>query len=138
MTSSASPHIHATSLWGGEIRNMATVGGNLMQRIRCPYFMDPSTPECDQRAPGSGCAARDGFHREHAILGAGSGCVAVHPSDMAVALAALDAQVHIVGPDGPRTVRVGDFYLLPGSDTYRDTVLRPAELIVGGYGGGTG
>jgi xanthine dehydrogenase YagS FAD-binding subunit len=112
----------------GQLRNMATVGGNLMQRTRCPYFGDVTKP-CNKRAPGSGCGARDGHHREHAILGASDACVAVHPSDMAVALAALDAVVHVTGPGGDRTIPVVGFHRLPGDTPERDTVLDPGELI---------
>jgi xanthine dehydrogenase YagS FAD-binding subunit len=112
----------------GQLRNMATVGGNLMQRTRCPYFGDVTKP-CNKRAPGSGCGARDGHHREHAILGASDACVAVHPSDMAVALAALDAVVHVSGPGGDRTVPIVGFHRLPGDAPDRDTVLEPGELI---------
>ncbi|MGU3498798.1 FAD binding domain-containing protein [Mycobacterium sp. C31M] len=113
-----------------QIRNMATVGGNLMQRTRCPYFMDPSFRNCDKRAPGTGCAAREGFHREHALFGAGRGCVAVHPSDMAVCLAALDARVHLLGVQGPRRVDIADFFVLPGDAPQRDNVVGADELIV--------
>lgn len=112
-----------------QLRNMATVGGNLMQRTRCPYFMDPAFAACDKRVPGSGCAARTGFHREHAVLGASS-CVAVHPSDMAVALAILDARVHVTGPAGDREIPIADFHRLPGAHPERDTTLLPAELIL--------
>ena len=114
-----------------QIRNMATAGGNLMQRTRCPYFMDPSFAHCNKRDPGSGCAARDGFNREHALFGASAACVAVHPSDMAVALAALDARVHVRGPAGSRTVGLDEFFVLPGESPERDNTLRPAELITG-------
>lgn len=114
-----------------QIRNMATAGGNLMQRNRCPYFMDPSFAHCNKRDPGSGCAARDGFNREHALFGASAACVAVHPSDMAVALAALDARVHVRGPAGSRTVSLDEFFVLPGESPERDNTLRPAELITG-------
>lgn len=114
-----------------QIRNMATAGGNLMQRTRCPYFMDPSFAHCNKRDPGSGCAARDGFNREHALFGASAACVAVHPSDMAVALAALDARVHVRGPAGSRTVSLDEFFVLPGESPERDNTLRPAELITG-------
>lgn len=114
-----------------QIRNMATVGGNLMQRTRCPYFMDPSFAHCNKRNPGSGCAALQGFNREHALFGAGAACVAVHPSDMAVALAALDARVHVHGPDGSRSLRIDEFFALPGESPERDNTLRPAELITG-------
>ena len=114
-----------------QIRNMATVGGNLMQRTRCPYFMDPSFAHCNKRDPGSGCAAQQGFNREHALFGASASCVAVHPSDMAVALAALDARVHVHGPDGSRALRIDEFFALPGESPDRDNTLRPAELITG-------
>jgi xanthine dehydrogenase YagS FAD-binding subunit len=114
-----------------QIRNMATVGGNLMQRPRCPYFMDPSFAHCNKRDPGSGCAAQQGFNREHALFGASAGCVAVHPSDMAVALAALDARVHLLGPEGARSLSINEFFVLPGEFPERDNALRPAELITG-------
>lgn len=114
-----------------QLRNMATAGGNLVQRTRCPYFMDASVASCDKRAPGSGCAARHGSHREHAILGAGNSCVAVHPSDMAVALAMLDARVLLAGPAGRRTVALCDFLRLPGDDPRCDNTLEPFELITG-------
>ncbi|MDA2894551.1 xanthine dehydrogenase family protein subunit M [Mycolicibacterium sp. BiH015] len=113
-----------------QIRNMATVGGNLMQRTRCPYFMNPATGPCHKRVPGSGCAARDGFHREHAVFGTSLPCVAVHPSDMVVALAALDAVVHVTGPDGARAIGIRDFYVSPAAPSDPDTCLRPGELIV--------
>ena len=114
-----------------QLRNMATVGGNLVQRTRCPYFMDPTFPSCDKRSPGSGCAARDGFNREHALFGTDGSCVAVHPSDMAVALAILDATVHVRGPGGQRVIPLDRFFTLPGADARRDNTLRAAELIVG-------
>lgn len=114
-----------------QIRNMATVGGNLMQRTRCPYFMDPTFDHCNKRAPGSGCAAQQGFNREHALFGASAACVAVHPSDMAVALAAIGARVHVRGPDGIRTLSIDEFFALPGELPERDNTLRPAELITG-------
>lgn len=114
-----------------QIRNMATVGGNLLQRTRCPYFMDPSFAHCNKRDPGSGCAALQGFNREHALFGASAACVAVHPSDMAVALAALDARVHVHGPDGVRAVPIEEFFALPGESPERDNTLRAAELITG-------
>lgn len=114
-----------------QLRNMATVGGNLVQRTRCPYFMDPTFPSCDKRAPGTGCAARDGFNREHAVFGTDESCVAVHPSDMAVALAILDATVHVRGPGGGRTIPLDRFLTLPGADACRDNTLQAAELIVG-------
>lgn len=112
-----------------QLRNMATVGGNLLQRTRCPYFMDPAFASCDKRSPGSGCAAREGMHREHAIFGAGAGCVAVQPSDMAVALHALDATVRVHGPDGPRVVALPDFFRLPGEEPGPDHTLGPGDLI---------
>jgi xanthine dehydrogenase YagS FAD-binding subunit len=114
-----------------QLRNMATAGGNLLQRTRCPYFMDTAFTACNKRAPGSGCAARDGLNREHAILGASDSCVAVHPSDMAVALAILDATVHVNGPAGTRSVPLGDFFRLPEDTPQTDNTLGPAELIVG-------
>jgi xanthine dehydrogenase YagS FAD-binding subunit len=113
-----------------QLRNMATIGGNLLQRTRCPYFRETSFP-CNKRSPGSGCSALTGEHRMHAILGASDACVAVHPSDLAVALVALDAVVHTRGPGGERTIPIDDFYLLPGSAPERETVLQHGELIVG-------
>lgn len=112
-----------------QLRNMATTGGNLVQRTRCPYFMDNAFAACNKRSPGSGCAARQGFHREHAVFGASESCVAVHPSDMAVALAILDAQVHVQGPDGMRTIPIDEFFQLPGQTPHIDTSLHAAELI---------
>jgi xanthine dehydrogenase YagS FAD-binding subunit len=114
-----------------QLRNMATAGGNLLQRTRCPYFMDAAFVRCNKRVSGSGCAARDGANREHAIFGASDSCVAVHPSDMAIALAILDARVHVQGPDGARTIAIADFFRLPGDEPHRDDTLRAAELIVG-------
>ena len=113
-----------------QLRNMATVGGNLMQRTRCPYFNDTAFDQCNKRLPGSGCGAREGYHRTHAILGASPACIAVNPSDMNVALAALDALVTIAGPKGERTVPVLDFHRLPGDTPQRDTTLQPGEMIV--------
>ena len=112
----------------GQLRNLATTGGNLLQRTRCAYFQDVTLP-CNKRAPGSGCPARDGYHTNLAILGASPACVATHPSDMAVALAALDAVVQVEGPGGPRAVRLRDLHRLPGDDPSRDTVLDHGELI---------
>jgi xanthine dehydrogenase YagS FAD-binding subunit len=117
----------------GQLRNMATTGGNLLQRTRCVYFQDLTTP-CNKREPGSGCAALEGWARHHAILGTGDAgadvaCVATHPSDMAVALLALDALVHVLGPDGERTVPLAELHRLPGDDPSRDTVLAHGELI---------
>jgi xanthine dehydrogenase YagS FAD-binding subunit len=108
----------------GQIRNLATVGGNLLQRTRCPYFQDVSKP-CNKRAPGSGCPAVEGEHRNLAILGHSEQCVATHPSDMAVALAALEARV----VTNARTLALDDFYRLPGDRPDRDTTLEPGELI---------
>lgn len=114
-----------------QLRNMATAGGNLMQRTRCPYFMDTAFASCNKRMPGTGCAARHSFNREHAVFGASEACVATHPSDMAVALAILDATVHVHGSDGPRVVAIADFFRLPGDTPHLDNVLTPADLIVG-------
>ena len=112
----------------GQLRNLATTGGNLLQRTRCVYFQDISKP-CNKRVPGSGCSAREGYHRELAILGASQACIATHPSDMAVALAALDARVRVLGPQGERTIPLVEFYRLPGDEPQRDTVLEHGELI---------
>ena len=112
-----------------QIRNMATVGGNVLQRTRCTYFYDADGSRCNKRAPGSGCDAVDGFNRIHAILGASSACVAIHPSDMCVALAALDATVHLQGRDGTRTLPFVELHRLPGDNPAFDTVLEPGELI---------
>jgi xanthine dehydrogenase YagS FAD-binding subunit len=114
----------------GQIRNMATVGGNLMQRTRCLYFYDRAA-RCNKRGPGAGCDAVDGFNRMHAILGASPSCVATHPSDMCVALAALDARVKAIGPSGERTIPLTDFHRLPGDTPHVETELRPDELITG-------
>jgi len=112
-----------------QLRNMATVGGNLLQRTRCYYFTDPAFARCNKRDPGSGCDAIDGHNRIHAILGASPQCIATHPSDMAVALAALDAVIHLQGPDGARQVPAVDFHRLPEDRPELDTVIRPGELI---------
>jgi xanthine dehydrogenase YagS FAD-binding subunit len=112
----------------GQIRNMATLGGNLLQRTRCTYFYDDAAA-CNKRQPGTGCDAVGGFNRIHAILGASLSCVATHPSDMCVALAALDAVIHLDGPAGTRTVPLNDFYSLPGGQPDIETVLAPGELI---------
>ncbi|MFD7631146.1 FAD binding domain-containing protein [Streptomyces sp. NPDC059851] len=113
-----------------QIRNMATTGGNLLQRTRCPYFQDTAKP-CNKRRPGSGCGALDGITRDHAVLGHSPSCIATHPSDLAVALAALDAEVELLGPAdrGNRTVPVGDFIRLPDDRPERDTLLEPGELL---------
>jgi xanthine dehydrogenase YagS FAD-binding subunit len=112
----------------GQIRNMATVGGNLMQRTRCYYFYDEAA-RCNKRTPGSGCDAIDGFNRMHAILGTSEDCIATHPSDMCVALAALEALIHVEGPDGERTIPFDAFHRLPGDTPQVETVLRADELI---------
>ncbi len=111
-----------------QLRNMATTGGNLMQRTRCYYFRDTAYA-CNKRQPGSGCAAMEGFNRIHAVLGGSEHCIATHPSDMAVALVALDAVVHIKGANGERKVPSGDFHLLPGNTPHLETVVQPGELI---------
>jgi xanthine dehydrogenase YagS FAD-binding subunit len=112
-----------------QIRNMATVGGNLLQRTRCTYFYDNEGARCNKRVPGKGCDAIGGFNRIHAILGASKACVATHPSDMCVALAALDATVHISGAGGARQVALTDFHHLPGDRPDIETVLAPGDLI---------
>jgi xanthine dehydrogenase YagS FAD-binding subunit len=108
---------------------MATVGGNLMQRTRCQYFYDTAFAQCNKRLPGSGCAALEGLNRTHAILGASPQCIAVNPSDMNVALAALDALVRVRGPNGERAVPIGEFHRLPGDHPELDTTLQMGELI---------
>jgi xanthine dehydrogenase YagS FAD-binding subunit len=114
-----------------QLRNMATAGGNLLQRTRCPYFMETNFKECNKRNPGSGCAAKERFNREHALFGASDSCVAVHPSDMAVALAILDAEVHVQGPAGKRTISFTEFFALPGDTPQIDNTLLAHELILG-------
>jgi xanthine dehydrogenase YagS FAD-binding subunit len=113
----------------GQLRNMATVGGNLMQRTRCTYFRDVSMA-CNKRKPGSGCAAMEGFNRGHAVLGTSEHCIATHPSDMSVALVALNAVVRTAGPDGERRIPIGEFHRLPGDTPQIETALRHGELIV--------
>jgi xanthine dehydrogenase YagS FAD-binding subunit len=117
-----------------QLRNMATTGGNLLQRTRCAYFREPSagTPGgygCNKRAPGTGCAALDGFHRTHAILGTSQHCIATHPSDMCVAMAALEAVIHVEGPKGKRTIPFGEFHKLPGETPHIENALEPGELV---------
>jgi xanthine dehydrogenase YagS FAD-binding subunit len=112
----------------GQLRNMATVGGNLLQRTRCPYFYD-GTFACNKREPGSGCAAIGGFNRTHAILGASEHCIATHPSDMCVALAALDATVEVESVRGTRRIPLREFHRLPGDTPHVETALEPDELI---------
>ncbi len=112
-----------------QIRNMATVGGNLLQRTRCTYFYDTDGSRCNKRDPGQGCDALEGFNRIHAILGTSEACVATHPSDMCVALVALDATVHLRSADGERSLALTDLHRLPGDHPERETVLAPGELI---------
>lgn len=112
-----------------QIRNMATVGGNLLQRTRCAYFYDDDGSRCNKRSPGQGCDAIEGFNRMHAILGASPACVATHPSDMCVGLAALDAIVHLKGSGGERKLPLTDFHQLPGEHPEVETALKPGELI---------
>ena len=114
----------------GQLRNLATVGGNLLQRTRCAYFQDVTKP-CNKREPGTGCPAREGEHRNLAIIGHSEHCVATHPSDMAVALAAFDAVVRVAGPGGERAIPLVDFHRLPGDQPQHDTQLHRAELILG-------
>jgi xanthine dehydrogenase YagS FAD-binding subunit len=113
-----------------QLRNMATAGGNLLQRTRCPYFTDVAFDQCNKRKPGSGCAARQGYNRGHAVLGASMACIAVHPSDMCVALAALEATVVAAGQRGERRIAMADFHRLPGSTPQQDTTLAPGEMII--------
>lgn len=113
-----------------QLRNMATVGGNLLQRTRCPYFYDISMP-CNKRLPGSGCGALNGFNRMHAIFGASEHCIAVNPSDMNVALSALDARVQLSGPKGKRNIAIQDFHRLPGDQPELDSVIGKNELVTG-------
>ncbi len=112
----------------GQIRNMATTAGNLVQRTRCVYFRDTAMP-CNKREPGTGCPAITGSNRTLAILGTSDHCIATNPSDMCVAIAALEAVIHVEGPEGTRTIPIGDFHLLPGDTPHRETVLEPGDLI---------
>ena len=112
-----------------QLRTMATVGGNVLQRTRCRYFRDPTVTRCNKREPGTGCAAVEGTARMHAVLGVDAGCIAVHASDLAVALVALDARVRLQGPDGVRTVPVGELHVRADDDPSRDNVLAPGELL---------
>jgi xanthine dehydrogenase YagS FAD-binding subunit len=112
----------------GQLRNMATTGGNLLQRTRCLYFRDTAMP-CNKREPGSGCSAIDGYNRGHAILGTSAACIATHPSDMAVALVALDARIRVLGPDGERVIPVSELHRLPEDHPEIETTLDPGELI---------
>jgi xanthine dehydrogenase YagS FAD-binding subunit len=117
-----------------QLRNMATTGGNLLQRVRCAYFRDPGAGQpggygCNKRAPGTGCAAMDGFHRVHAVLGTSEHCIATHPSDMCVAMAALEAVIHVEGPNGKRTIGFADFHKLPGETPQIENALAAGELV---------
>ena len=112
-----------------QLRNMATLGGNVLQRTRCPYFRDPSWSACNKRAPGSGCAAIDGVNRNHAVLGVDRSCIAQYPGDFAVALVALDAQADLSGPDGPRRISISTLHRPAGGQPHRETTLKPGELI---------
>jgi len=115
----------------GQLRNQATTAGNLLQRTRCPYFYDTNQP-CNKRQPGSGCAAIGGFSRQHAVMGASDACIATHPSDMAVAMRALDATIETIRPDGSViTIPIAEFHRLPGDTPHIETVLEPGELITG-------
>jgi xanthine dehydrogenase YagS FAD-binding subunit len=115
----------------GQLRNVATTAGNLLQRTRCPYFYDTNQP-CNKRRPGSGCGALNGYSRQHAIVGSSDACIATHPSDMAVAMRVLDATVETVRPNGGfRTIPIADFHKLPGNTPHIETVLEPGELITG-------
>jgi xanthine dehydrogenase YagS FAD-binding subunit len=111
-----------------QLRNAATNGGNINQRTRCYYFYDVDTP-CNKREPGTGCGAIGGVNRIHAILGTSAQCIATHPSDMAIALAALEAQVQVTGPQGDRTITFAEYYRLPGDEPWRDNTLQPGELV---------
>jgi xanthine dehydrogenase YagS FAD-binding subunit len=113
----------------GQLRNMATMGGNLLQSTRCYYFYDPTYRECNMRVPGSGCAAKLGVNRIHAILGASEDCIATNPSDMSVALAVLNAKVNVRGPKGARVIPILEFHRLPGTTPHITTNLHPGELI---------
>jgi len=108
---------------------MATTGGNLLQRTRCPYFRDLTSGGCNKRNPGSGCSAIDGHHRTMAILGTSDNCIATHPSDMCVAMTALEAVIHVEGKKGPRAIAIGEFYKLPGDTPNIENVLEPGDLI---------
>ena len=112
-----------------QLRNMATTGGNLLQRTRCYYFRDTAYTACNKRNPGSGCAALDGYNRIHAVLGTSEHCIATHPSDMAVAMMALDATVHTQSAKGERSVPIDEFYLVPGNTPQKETLLEPGELV---------
>jgi xanthine dehydrogenase YagS FAD-binding subunit len=114
-----------------QLRNMASLAGNLLQRTRCLYFRDASVRQCNKRMPGTGCAALDGENRLHAVLGVSEHCIATYPGDLAVALVALDAQLDLLGPDGQRTLPLAELHLAPGDTPHIETVLRPSEMITG-------
>ncbi|WP_219214306.1 FAD binding domain-containing protein [Variovorax boronicumulans] len=120
------------ALWkaaSAQLRNMASIGGNLLQRTRCPYFRDTAFAHCNKRVPGSGCDAMDGHNRENALLGTSSNCIALHPSDLCVALTALDARVETLSRDGPRVLPFDALHLLPGDRPHVENALRPGELV---------
>ena len=122
------------TLWmaaSAQLRNMARLGGNVLQRTRCPYFRDTTYAQCNKRDPGSGCAAMDGFNRMHAVLGTSDQCIAMYPGDWAQALIALDATVEVLGADGPRAMRFADLHRMPGSTPHIETSLAPGDLITG-------
>ncbi|MEV4807240.1 xanthine dehydrogenase family protein subunit M [Nonomuraea sp. NPDC049421] len=125
------PFIREALLLGAstQLRNLATIGGNLLQRARCRYFRDPTVEACNKRNPGSGCAAITGFARMHAILGTSDHCIALHASDLAIPLAALDTVIHVQSMDGPRSIPLTEFYLPPGDTPHVENVLRHGELI---------
>jgi xanthine dehydrogenase YagS FAD-binding subunit len=120
-----------TSAASAQLRNMASLGGNVLQRTRCSYFRDPSWSQCNKRDPGSGCAALEGVNRKHAILGTSPDCIATYPGDFAQALIALDAAVELAGPDGARRITFADLHVPPGTNPSVETSLRPGELITG-------
>ncbi|MGP4101187.1 FAD binding domain-containing protein [Nonomuraea sp. KM90] len=125
------PFVREALLLGAstQLRNLATIGGNLLQRARCRYFRDPTVEACNKRNPGSGCAAMTGFARMHAILGTSEHCIALHASDVAIPLVALDTVVHVQGMDGPRGIPLTEFHLPPGDTPHVENVLRHGELI---------
>lgn len=114
-----------------QLRNMASLGGNVLQRTRCSYFRDVSYRQCNKRTPGSGCAALDGHHRSHAVLGVSNACIAAYPGDWAQALIALDARIEVIGAAGGRSLRFADLHRLPGATPHVETVLAPGDLITG-------
>jgi xanthine dehydrogenase YagS FAD-binding subunit len=122
------------TLWqaaSAQLRNMARLGGNVLQRTRCPYFRDTTYRQCNKRDPGSGCAALDGFNRMHAVLGTSESCIATYPGDFAQALIALDANVELLGAEGPRVIRFAELHRPPGDTPHIETALRPGDLVTG-------